>query len=98
MNREIKFRVWFDGKMRTTTMGINKDGLLCCEGGSVVMQFTGLEDKNGKEIYFSDLVSVNGGKPIEVKDDYEFLAWLEKHQKESEIIGNICENPELLEE
>ena len=67
MNREIKFRAWTDqgtkGKFRMEYgVGLmpteNGFGLFLSQGqGSVLMQFTGLHDKNGKEIYEGDIVS-----------------------------------------
>jgi len=60
--REIKFRAWHNGKMiqgvgvyeGTAIIDINEDSpyLWTAE----VMQFTGLHDKNGKEIYEGDIL------------------------------------------
>jgi len=47
-----------------------------------IMQFTGLKDSKGKEIYEGDIVSWKAEGAI----------------GELEIIGNIYENPELLKE
>ena len=77
----------------------------------IVMQYTGLHDKNGKEIYEGDIVhnTAKYYKP-DIHSIYEvkyrgscFIAfgrnnrrkYLAQLQKD-EIIGNIHENPELL--
>ena len=78
-----------------------------------LMQSTGLKDKNGKEVFVGDIIKCTrrclhevyiekeyggtyiGGMPaIYLKDLREGYAWTE-HE---EIIGNIYENPELLED
>ncbi|HHG7436438.1 TPA: YopX family protein [Streptococcus pneumoniae] len=77
-----------------------------------LMQSTGLKDKNGKEVFVGDIIKCTrgclhevyiekeyggtyfGGMPaVYLKDLREGYAWTE-HE---EIIGNIYENPELLE-
>lgn len=76
------------------------------------MQFTGLKDKNGKEIYEGDIVNIK--HPYDKGGDFEDtngrVFWYETgwaHSNQSgrppkgmweycEIIGNIYENPELL--
>lgn len=63
MDRIIKFRIW-DGKlMHHEADGYSADADILCgvwEGlismGNKVMQFTGLLDKNGVDIYSSDVV------------------------------------------
>ncbi|HEM4739798.1 TPA: hypothetical protein U1151_002159 [Streptococcus suis] len=77
----------------------------------ILMQSTGLVDKNGKEIFEGDVVKLK----YTVLSDYEFFkvtrfrggSWrIDNRQRGSElwlrnedceVIGNIYENPELVE-
>lgn len=70
-----------------------------------LMQYTGLKDKNGVEIYEGDIIHAFGA-PLEVKwivdgwfADCEKTRICEAGQEwddNCEVIGNIHENPELL--
>ena len=79
----------------------------------ILMQSTGLVDRNGKEVFIGDIVKCTrgclhevyiekeyggtyfGGMPaVYLKGLREGYAWTE-HE---EIIGNVYENPELLED
>ena len=112
--REIKFRLWDDD------VGYEYwDSLTCpsyslpelfCQG-NILEQYTGLKDKNGKEIYEGDICymyprygCVWGERIGYIKYDiasfwfgFENCAIvLDDHDASFEIIGNIHENKELL--
>lgn len=71
-----------------------------------LMQYTGLKDKNGKEIYEGDVLKspYPNCKNIEIKwmtgGCCNFVAtgwdWDQECIKNFEVIGNIYENPELI--
>ena len=128
MNRQLKFRFWGDfGELNEETDTCKKEMLygdkfcffdhapindLFADKRFEVMQFTGLVDKNGKEVYEGDIVIHDSEKivvsyGIQSVDAFEgagFNLWSfygEKLggfrlQSEIEIIGNIYEHPELL--
>lgn len=78
-----------------------------------LMQSTGLKDKNGKEIFEGDIVDYKGRKAVVkwhgsyASFIYRFVDGLKERVSEwdplflaylkCEVIGNIYENPELLE-
>ena len=111
--REIKFRAWDtnSGKMADIDMqaylephGLNETIEQHTKDGLVLMQYTGLKDKNGKEIYEGDILTHRYVPVYVVKDMVDFLIsvgdgdhWEGMLTNEWEVIGNIYENTELLE-
>ena len=100
--RELKFKIYD----KNDTKGIigpfawNKLPQFLFPENFTVLQYTGLKDKNGKEIYEGDILffqqqdgvwSNQLNKHIEVK--YPFVCG---NAHLGEIIGNIFENSELL--
>ena len=123
--REIKFRIWNKEKKRMITKGVFKI-LDAIENGKLdrdkfeILQYTGLKDCDGKEIYEGDIIMVdidtippyfNKGIIVyhppsfylESKDGViDYLIFLLEHsdppEKALKVIGNIYENPKLLED
>jgi len=114
--RAIKFRAW-DKKEKTMEkpFDLYSVGYLNGENGYearyyILLQFTGLHDKNGKEIYEGDIVKDSTDIPARIEyDDGAFILRIltgqfanstdmagEGNNQFYEVIGNIYENPELL--
>ena len=116
--KEIKFRVW-DNDLEIMSYSdaeifitFSDDGI--CIGYEIddeiddyeLMQYIGLKDKNGKEIYEGDMVKLFEYKVIDnivlpeeivtINDIRKGCDTLRPSQY-MEVIGNIYENPELLE-
>lgn len=123
--RDIKFRAW-DVRHKSMTMitslyffeeeGVHEIVNGVAEGSNStyqIMQYTGLKDTNGVEIYSGDIVDDNFVGRGEVKYNEAhaafkivyrngrakwFVDMLENESRIIEVIGNIYENPELLGE
>lgn len=109
--REIKFRLWNPESKQLTYF--DADFLLrCCKYNKdyVLMQYIGLKDKNGKEIYEGDIIDHEHYSPRTViyennharfglqSSNKSFYKFDEFNKRKMLVIGNIYENPELLKE
>ena len=109
--RKIKFRAW-DNIAKSMYLvsemyqHIEDDGFT--KKDSILMQFTGLYDVNGKEIYEGDIIkhryfSKKGIADVRWSNEQGYYLAIEPDgsrtmlNPNSEIIGNIYENPELIQ-
>lgn len=91
---------WVDGVYMTYDECVEVDP-------ETVGQFTGLTDKNGVKIFEGDIVLHKGECGLieysydygmfEVDFDYCFASFIDISASNCEVIGNIYDNPELLE-
>lgn len=115
--REIKFRAWNESSNEMsplTQITFSGGGTWSVEKGKgvslefqphiKVMQYTGLKDKNGKEIYEGDVVKkyMSDGQflhaPFAVLYQSEVCGFNINGKKSHsyEVIGDIYQNPELI--
>lgn len=123
MNREIKFRVWDKDLKRMRYLNTEHDFICFHSSGkgyyenmqtgpgewfSDLMQYTGLKDKNGKEVYEGDIVMFDyeWTKPTETgiitwnceNASFQIKGHIPsssmKHLSRMKVIGNIYEREE----
>jgi uncharacterized phage protein (TIGR01671 family) len=119
MNREIRFRAWDKKRKKMIYQDFwgRKEqewsywgDCIMSDNNYIKMQYTGLKDKNGKEIYEGDIVSdeEDTGYISYMSETTEYIIdyWKKGDETsrgenlssvgEVEIIGNIYENPNLI--
>lgn len=116
MSREIMFRGWYIGPYENRMLEPNFNGPVNeifndpdNEGKVIYMQYTGLKDKHGTEIFEGDILAINntryvvgyreysGGWQLEIKNEY-CAEMVQGNCELLEIIGNVYEHKHLLEE
>ena len=112
--RELKFRAWDHIEMNVPSLGefndMNDEIDNLIFDGVLLMQYTGLKDKNGVEIYEGDIASVFGS-PFEIvfyEGCFGYWIWeneayrnfitsaISNNKDDVEVIGNIYENKDLV--
>ena len=125
--REIKFRAWHkEKKIMGEVLGIDilhkeiffsNEDVDCYEHTDFkdieLMEYTGLKDKNEKEIYEGDIVKLRANHGIGVVKYYDewgafiveyikprplAVLGMNYYKEDIEVLGNIYKNPELLGE
>ncbi len=126
MNREIKFRAWdkicrkmfYDGELDNgDIIVIHLDGKIEISDEEtykpkdfILMQYTGIKDKKGKEIYEGDILEFDAKEWGSDKTNKSAVEWDGENGEWScmgvyrewsewcQVIGNVFENPELIKE
>ena len=123
MDTNVCFLSWLKGGLKVEGAGVSIgngwatvnpyiDGMRGVSPDAILMQYTGLKDKNGVEVYEGDVVNANiirfstptMGRVVFCE---EYATYVNRNLSgdtflwklnDVEIIGNIYENPELMED
>ena len=121
--RKPKFRAWSSENNRYCDFvtldesgrwigWIKSSGVYLTTVDIILEQYTGLKDKNGKDIYEADIVTLCGEWEEIERDDLSIVSFENgcfrvgdgceneagSYLSDWRVIGNVHENPELLEE
>ena len=112
--KEIKFRLWCQSykEWEKDAWYVSPEGKACVlkdryplnPENHILMQYTGLKDKNGKEIWEGDIIEVGKnfiGKIEFDKSEAKFCyktptSTVGLYGFHGEVIGNVYQNPELI--